>query len=1042
MWLRVLGLPTAVGQWWRVVNPPLGSERLPWEMIEELLCRRFPGYRFCLPDAPGGLVHPEQTLTVVARPGDGRRTGADPEPRRGGPEVLVLTEDGPDAGRLAPLPRSGLTVGRNAAEWRLADPFLSTTHFRLDVEPDGVRITELTSGSRSPGHRTSPWHGERPYRAGSSVFRLVRGRPDPLEPVRELPRLVIDPGPEPSRPNPLLQAIMAAGPLVIGIVMAVVTGLWYFLLFSLVSVAVVAVMWFQHRTAGRKHGYQIRDAARRIRERLDDLAPTPGRLAWAARSPAADRFGVARAPAARPAPDGPVIRWGSGTARLPLDATNDSSTWDRWATLELPAVSVLRPGHATLITGEPSTLRAMAHWLRVQLCRDAVTTGRGLLVATSDGQTWWGGGSRASSGTVLSWPGASVPAAPDNWHHVVLSESGPSSSRTAAPEDPTAVPDRLDPDQGLARFGALEFTGFRYHGMSGSTAGWLLDELGATDRPSLPSGAAGLTLPDSLMTRSATGALTAQLASGEDPVTIDLVAHGPHLLVAGTTGSGKSELLLTLLTGMAACHPATEVSFILMDFKGGSSFAALSGLPHTMSMETNLAEAESLRTFDALGAELRRREELFLAAGAADFRSYRSAHPGADLPRLVVAVDELRVLMDDHPQAAALLARLAATGRSLGFHLVLATQRAQGAVGPDVRSNLGTVICLRTATEQESWDLLGTAEAFTIPADAPGRAYLKHGGQPARTFRAGQFAVAAGPPTLAPWTGAPTDPAPAPWPELVNLIRTEAETRGLLVPRQAVTPALPDSWSPDPAELTAVPGSVVAGLADLPRQRAQIPLRWLPGLEAPAAWIGTAAGGVDKAAQSVLAQLAGHDAVGTPAEATVVLDGAGVLYPAETAARMTPPKHWSVLTAEQSTPEALATALDRLRDELAQPSPGRTSPVRLVVTQWGRWATQRVGTGYETLEEHVVQLLRDHGPGRLAAAFFGGRELAGGRVLGQVPTRFYLPAGTTPEHRMVWPTLHRVKEAPGRAVLVSPEHPAPGVAVQLSEPSSGGTPQP
>ncbi|MGM7670146.1 FtsK/SpoIIIE domain-containing protein [Microbacterium sp. A93] len=1031
MWLRVLGLPTATGQWWQVINPVVGPAGDPWVMIDGLLRHRFPGYRFSRSTQSGGPASQAEIHTVVARPGDGRGEGQPPGPRDEGPEVLVVTEDGPDAGRLAPLPRSGLTVGRNGAEWRLADPFLSAPHFRLDMEPDGVRITELGSRAEQPGREASWWHGDRHYGAGSSEFRLTRGRPDALAPARPLPALLVDPGAEPVRPNPLLQAIMATGPLVIGVVMAVVTGLWYFLLFSLVSVAVVAVMWSQHRAAARRHRERIQAGARQIRDQLHDAVPTPGRLSLAARSVAVDRFGVHGG--APPGTEGPIVRWGMGTARLPMASEKDNDAWGRWATVELPATSVLRRGGATLVTGQPTTLNALASWLQVQLCRDAVATGRGVLVRTPDGERRWGGGPGASPGTVLCWPGTTVQGLPEGWHRVLLRETSPSEDREDAHGDTAAAQDRLDPDRGLARLADLEFTGFRYHGMTAPTVDWLLDEMGATERPRLDAGAAGLALPDPLMAGTAVDALTVELASGEDAVGIDLVAHGPHLLVAGTTGSGKSELLLTLLTGMAAAHPATEVSFVLMDFKGGSSFAALARLPHTMSVETNLAEAESLRTLDALSAELRRREELFLAAGATDFRSYRRSHPGADLPRLVVAVDELRVLMDEHPQAAALLARLAATGRSLGFHLVLATQRAQGAVGPDIRSNLGTVICLRTATEQESWDLLGTAEAFTIPAGSPGQAYLKHGGQPARPFRAGQFSVATGPPALAPWTPGHTDTTPAPWPDLVALIRNEAENRHLPVPPVAVTPALPDSWTTTPAERSAVSGAVVVGLADLPRKRAQVPVRWRPGLDAPAAWIGTAAGGVDEAARSVLIQLADQEAADTAdasAVTTVVLDGAAVFHtPGGTAPAgpPRPPAHWSVLTADQATAEALAEVFDRLRSELARPS-----GVRLVVTHWGRWATQRIGTGYETFEEHLTHLMRDHGPGVLSVALFGGRELAGGRALGQVPLRFYLPAGTTPEHRMVWPTLQRVKEVPGRAVMVSPEHPAPGVAVQLA----------
>ncbi|VXB13886.1 S-DNA-T family DNA segregation ATPase FtsK/SpoIIIE [Citricoccus sp. K5] len=1028
MWLRILGLPAKEGQWWKVVNGPPIAGPDSASVVDGLLRDRFPGYRFSGVDGdavrPGrradGRLPTRDHLTVVARPRESTNT------RGPGPDVTVVAEDGPDAGRLAPLPRSGLTVGRNHAEWLVTDPYLSAPHFRLEVDAEGVLVTGADTDQR-PAHLI--WTGDRPYTAGSSTFRLVRGRPDPLSPIRPIPDPVVDPGPEPARPNAALQAIMAAGPLVIGVVMAVVTGLWYFLLFSLVSVAVVAVMWFQHRAASRRHGRRIRDDAERITARLDDLAPTPGRLALASRADSVDRFGMDGAPT-----DGPVIRWGSGTARLRVESAKEGDQWSRWSTVDLPVSSVLLPGRTTVVTGQPSTLQAMGQWLRVQLCRDAIASGRGVVMRTARGDTPWGGASQASAGTIVCWPGASARDLPTGWHRVLLCDAGRGQQPEAMAGGTPGQDDRVEADHGVASLAGLDFTALRWHGMTARTATWLLDEMGAAHRPEADRDPIRLVLPQSLMEQPGVESLRAELSPGEDPVTIDLVAHGPHLLVAGTTGSGKSELLLTLLTGLAADHPPTEVSFVLMDFKGGSSFAVLAGLPHTMSVETNLVEAESLRTFDALSAELRRREELFLAAGAADFRAYRHAHPNADLPRLVVAIDELRILVDDHPRAAALLARLAATGRSLGFHLILATQRAQGAVSPDVRSNLGTVICLRTATEQESWDLLGTADAVTIAADSPGRAYLRHGGGPPRLFQAGQFSVATGPPGLVRWTDGEPDADPAPWRDLTVRIGAEAASRALPVPAKAVMPALPEQWTPTPEDRSVLPEAAIVGLADLHHERAQRAVRWLPGRDGPVAWIGTTTGGVDAAARSVLDHLARLD----PATPTFVLDGNGL------SDSLRAPDSWSVLAADRATPQDLADLLERVRGHLAE-----RHRVHFVVTSWGRWSAQRVGTGYETVEEHLATLLRDHGPEVLAAALFGARELAGGRILGLVPTRFYLPAGSTPEHRMVWPTLQRVKEVPGRAVMISPDHPAPGVAVQLTasapdvvtEPFSSGTPR-
>jgi DNA segregation ATPase FtsK/SpoIIIE, S-DNA-T family len=1011
VWLRVLGLPESAGPWWRIDGADAEGD-LPEDQVRQLLRDRFPGYRFTW-TAPRSR---KSVLTVVARPASGGAAGT----RGPGPEVSVVTEDGPDAGRLAGLPRSGFTVGRNHADWRVADPYLSAPHFHAAVEPAGIRISPLTSAVSDGGLPAPYWTGGTPFRAGSTTFRLVRGRPDGLDPAQQPPDPVVDPGPEPARPNQVVQVLMAAGPLVIGTVMAVVTGLWYFLLFSLVSVAVAGVMWAQHRSVTRRYGQAIQGRAKALRDRLDALAPTPGRFSLAARSESADRFGLAGA-----GTESPVVRWGTGSTHVRLASGANEGKWCRWTAVELPVVSALAPAATTVAFAERAVLDGMAHWLLVQLCRDAMDSGRGVLFRTARGDTWWGGGRTAPVGTAVCGPGSATGDLPSGWHTVHLVESGVADDRPG----PEAA-DWLDPGRGTASLSGLEVIGLRWHGMAASTAFWLLDEIGATARPAPPAEGTRMSLPASMMDASAEGSLSAALSAGSQPVVVDLVAEGPHLLVAGTTGSGKSELLLTLLTSAAAAHPAGEVSFILMDFKGGSSFAPLAGLPHTMSVETNLSEADSLRTLDALAAELRRREELFLAAGVPDFRSFRRRHPDRCLPRLVVAIDELRVLVDDHPQAATLLSRLAATGRSLGFHLVVATQRAQGAVGPDMRSNLGTVICLRTATEQESWDLLGSAAAFAIGAEEPGRAFIKHGGHPPRAFQAGQYHLPAPRPVLRPWTQdeavGPMDAGPVPWPEIVRRLATEATRRGLTVPEPVVTPALPDSWSPTPAQRAAVPHAVVVGLSDDPRARAQEPVRWVPGRDAPAAWIGTPAGGMDTAARSVVAQLAATDASPGTGPATdsdtVLLDGAEV----SSSARV--PGHWTVLTAGGVSGEELCALFERIGEDT-----GAGRPVRLLVTAWGRWAGLRVGTGYETVEERVATLLRDRDASVLAVALFGGRELAGGRVLGQIPVRYYLPAGTTPEHRMVWPALRRVPEIPGRAVMVSPARPAPGLAVQLAE---------
>ncbi|MGJ7440873.1 FtsK/SpoIIIE domain-containing protein [Aquipuribacter sp. MA13-13] len=207
------------------------------------------------------------------------------------------------------------------------------------------------------------------------------------------------------------------------------------------------------------------------------------------------------------------------------------------------------------------------------------------------------------------------------------------------------------------------------------------------------------------------------------PVVLDLVAAGPHALVAGTTGSGKSELLRAWLLGLALCHPPEHVAMLLVDYKGGATFDELSRLPHVVGLLTDLDSGATTRVLHSLRAEVRRRERLMAASGARDLDQLR-AWRGVDLPRLLVVVDEFRVLAEDAPDVLAEFVRLAATGRSLGLHLVLATQRPAGVVSADIRANTGLRIALRVQDVGESRDVVDRPDAAWLPHDRPGRAVV------------------------------------------------------------------------------------------------------------------------------------------------------------------------------------------------------------------------------------------------------------------------------------------------------------------------------
>lgn len=211
---------------------------------------------------------------------------------------------------------------------------------------------------------------------------------------------------------------------------------------------------------------------------------------------------------------------------------------------------------------------------------------------------------------------------------------------------------------------------------------------------------------------------------------VDLVAQGPHAVVGGTTGSGKSELLISWVLAMARAHPPTAVNFLLVDFKGGATFEAIHDLPHVVGVVTDLDEITANRAMLSLRSELRFRERVIAAAGA---RSIDGA--GVNLPRLVIVVDEFAAMAADYPQLHELFADLAARGRSLGLHLVLCTQRPAGVIRDAVLANATLRISLRVNNRADSIAVLGTEQAAQLDGDTPGLALLAFGAEPPRLLR-------------------------------------------------------------------------------------------------------------------------------------------------------------------------------------------------------------------------------------------------------------------------------------------------------------------
>ncbi|GAB3749855.1 FtsK/SpoIIIE domain-containing protein [Microlunatus parietis] len=210
---------------------------------------------------------------------------------------------------------------------------------------------------------------------------------------------------------------------------------------------------------------------------------------------------------------------------------------------------------------------------------------------------------------------------------------------------------------------------------------------------------------------------------------LDLVRDGPHGLVGGTTGSGKSEFLRSLVAGLAARNDPTRLTFILIDFKGGAAFKTCERLPHTIGTISNLDEQLANRALRALEAEMQYRQRKFAAAGEGvdNLDTYLATNPSEPMPRLLLVVDEFAMLAKEFPDVLSSLVSVGAVGRTLGVHMILATQRPAGVVNDDILANTNLRVALRVQSREDSSNVIGVPDAAAISRRQQGRAYVKLG---------------------------------------------------------------------------------------------------------------------------------------------------------------------------------------------------------------------------------------------------------------------------------------------------------------------------
>ncbi|WP_203135804.1 FtsK/SpoIIIE domain-containing protein [Microbacterium sp. JZ31] len=657
------------------------------------------------------------------------------------------------------------------------------------------------------------------------------------------------PQPPPKRgPLPIIASIV---PVVAAVALWAITGSLIALCFAALGPLMAGASLLDAARGGRRRRREDQrghaDALRRAREQIERRHAAERATRWRERPDVAALVADARRQW-RCTADELVIGRGRTPSAVRVTGGDDDEARTlraHAAVLEGAPVTVpLRAGIA--VQGDPVTASAVARALVLQLCLGRPATRLAVIAAPEPERAWasalphWRPAGAAPVRLALVGVGEAVPAA-----DVVIAVS-PLGGEASAACGALLELDAEAPGKGRLLHDG-ELADIEVEAVSIAQATVLAARLAVRGAPTAgPTGTDAVVSLGALLDRAGAGeslgALGAVIGLEDgDPVALDLVSDGPHAVVVGMTGSGKSELLVTWVASLAATLPPERVQFLLADFKGGTAFAPLARLPHVAGVITDLDDGGARRAVESLRAELRAREAALAEAGARDV-----SDPRSDLPRLVIVVDEFAALLQEHPDLHALFTDVAARGRALGMHLVLGTQRAGGVLRDALVANCPLRIGMRVAEAAESRALLGSDEAASLPGGPDGRglAWIRRAGD----ARARLTRIALSAPTdVAAVASRFADRArrPAPWlPPLPGRLTAEEAAALVGAPRGGV---------------------ILLGVADDPVRQRRSPVLLTPGEDRGLTVVGGGGSGRSTVAGVVVA--ARPDAVVVPRDA-------------------------------------------------------------------------------------------------------------------------------------------------------------------------------